>query len=258
MNQPDRKSLDTYYREAESWAKDRLDALRWSRRIAWIIAGLALVVALFEASALIMLMPLKTVVPYTLMVDRQTGYVQQLKPIEPDMIAPDAALIQSFLVQYVIARESYDIDELQSNYRKVTLWSAESARSDYVSGIQVSNATSPLARYPRSTVVETSVKSVSPLGNRAALVRFETQRRDANARLLPTRAWVAIVRYRFSIGPLAMQDRFLNPLGFQVVQYRRDMETLPAAEPTEPPTPMFANAFSPPMIGQTKPADSAP
>jgi type IV secretion system protein VirB8 len=253
VKQPDRKSLDAYYREAESWAKDRLEALRWSRRIAWIIASVAVTVALFEASALILLMPLKTVVPYTLMVDRQTGYVQQLKPTEPNLIAPDAALTQSLLVQYVIARESYDLNELQADYRKVTLWSAESAQSDYVSGIQVSNPGSPLARYPRSTVIETKVKSVSPIGKRTALVRFETQRRDANAGALPPRSWVAILRYRFSDKPLTMEDRFLNPLGFQVLRYRRDMEALPAAEPIAQPSPLPSMPYSPAMNGHANP-----
>ena len=60
-----------------------------------------------------MLMPLKTVEPYTLLVDRQTGFVQALRPIDAERIAADRALTQSFLVQYVIARESFDIDSLQ-------------------------------------------------------------------------------------------------------------------------------------------------
>lgn len=236
MKKSSREALDAYYQEADSWAKDRRDTLDRSRRIAWIVAIAAMIVAVFEAAALIFLLPLKTVVPYTLLVDRQTGYVQALKPVDAEKIAPDAALTQSFLVQYVVARESFDIDALQSNYRKTALWSADAARSDYLAGVQVSNPDSPLARYPRSTLVETRVKSVSPLGGNAALVRFDTQRRDANGRTEPARPWVAVIRYRFSSEPLSTEDRFVNPLGFQVVRYRRDAETLPPpAAPAPPP-----------------------
>ena len=202
--------------------------------MAWIVAVVAVVIALFEALALVFLAPLKTVIPYTLMVDRNTGYVQALKPVDADKIAPDTALIQSFLVQYVIARESFDINELQNNYRKVTLWSVDPARTDYVTGMQYTNAGSPLARYPRSTVISTRVRSVSPLGGNAALVRFETQRRDAGGQALPPHYWVAVIRYQFSTGALSMEDRFLNPLGFQVVRYRRDAESAPAAGDAEP------------------------
>jgi type IV secretion system protein VirB8 len=239
MNKQSREALDAYYAEAESWAQDRQDALRASRRTAWIVAAVAVAVALVEALVLLVLTPLKTVVPYTLLVDRNTGFVQALEPLDPAKVSADTALTQSFLVQYVIARESFDIDTLQSDYRKVALWSAEQARSGYVSGMQISSPQSPLALYPRSTVVETRVKSVSPVGRNVALVRFDTVRRDAGGRVEPPRPWVAVIRYRYSGEPLRLEDRMVNPLGFQVLRYRRDAEALPPEPaPTPPVSPL--------------------
>lgn len=230
MKKTSREALNAYYREAGSWATDRIGALRRSCRIAWIVAAAAAVVAVAEAVALVMLMPLKTVVPYTLMVDRTTGFVQALKPLDPDQITPDRSLVQSMLVQYVIARESFDIATLQANYEKVGLWSAERARSDYLNLMRASNLDGPLTLYPRSSIVETRVKSVSRLDAQSALVRFETVRRDEGGQYQPARPWVAIVQYRFSGEPMSAGDRFLNPLGFQVLDYRRDPEALPVAD----------------------------
>jgi type IV secretion system protein VirB8 len=227
MKKQTREALNAYYVEADSWAHDRVDALQVSRRTAWRVAFAAALVAVLEAFALIMLMPLKTVEPYTLLVDRQTGFVQALKPIDVERITPDRALTQSFLVQYVIARESFDIDALQENYRKVALWSSGRARSEYVAGAQVSNPDSALARYPRTTVVETRIKSVSPVGPDAAMVRFETRRRDIGGQVGPPSAWVAVIRYRYSGEPMRIEDRFINPLGFEVVRYQRNPEALP-------------------------------
>ena len=229
MKKASRDALDAYYREAGSWAADRIGALRRSTRIAWIIASAAVVVAVSEAIALIVLMPLKTVEPYTLMVDRTTGFVQALKPLDPDLLTPDRALVQSMLVQYVIARESFDIATLPTAYQKVGLWSAERARSDYLALMRPSNLDGPLALYPRTTVVETRIKSVSELGAQSALVRFDTIRRDAGGQRQLVQSWVAIVEYRFSGEPMSAEDRFLNPLGFQVLDYRRDPEALPVA-----------------------------
>lgn len=240
MNKQSREALDAYYAEAESWATDQQDSLRASRRTAWIVAGAALAVALLEGFALLLLTPLKTVVPYTLLVDRNTGFVQALEPLDPAKVAADTALTQSFLVQYVIARESFDIDTLQADYRKVGLWSAEQARSGYVAGMQISSPQSPLTLYPRTTVIETRVKSVSPVGRNVAMVRFDTVRRDAGGRIEPARPWVAVIRYRYSGEPLRLEDRMVNPLGFQVLRYRRDAEALPPEPAPEPAPPQAA------------------
>lgn len=232
MNEQSRQALDAYYAEAASWNRDRIQATRSSTRIAWSIAGAAAAIALLEAIALVLLTPLKTVEPYTLMVDRTTGYVQALKPLDQAKVPPDAALTQSFLVQYVIARESFDIATLSPYYRKAALFSAGSARSAYLRAMQASNPQSPLALYPRTTIIETRVKSVSPIGPNTALVRFDTIRSDAGARPEPPASWVAVIRYHYAREPMKLEDRFVNPLGFQVTSYRKDPETLasPGAE----------------------------
>lgn len=241
MKQNTREALDAYYKEAGSWADDRQAASDKSRRIAWIVAAAAGTIAVCEALALLILMPLKTVEPYTLLVDKHTGYVQALKPLNAEMVSGDAALTQSFLVQYVIARESFDSAALQANYRKVGLWSSGNARSAYLAGMQASNPQSPLARYPRSTVIETRVKSISPLGANSALVRFDTFRTDAGGRQQQTGSWVSVVRYRYSGEPMSVEDRFINPLGFEVTHYQRSAETLaPAPAPAASPEPGYA------------------
>ena len=226
MNEHSREALDAYYAEAASWNRDRVTAMHASRRIAWWIAGIAAAIALLESLALVLLTPLKTVEPYTLMVDRTTGYVQALKPLDETKITPDAALTQSFLVQYVIAREGFDMATLNASYRKVALFSADTARTSYLRQMQVSNPESPLVRLPRGSIVDVRVKSVSPIGKDAALVRFDTVRSDSSAGPHPAAAWVAVVRYRYSTAPMSLEDRFVNPLGFQVTSYRRDAEVL--------------------------------
>lgn len=245
MNKP-ALDLDEYYRAAASWGEDRERELAASRKISWIIAGVATAIALIEAIALIILMPLKTVVPYTLLVDRQTGYVEQLQPVENRTIDPDAALVRSFLVQYVIERESFDIDALSDSYRKVALWSAGDARTRYINGIQATNPDSPLARLPRTAVVNVKILSVSSLEGDTAMVRFTTQRGDAAGSGAAPENWVAVIRYRFSGAAMSAEDRMTNPLGFQVVRYRRNAETLPApAQPAVAALPADTSAAVP-------------
>lgn len=238
MNDMRSEKLADYYAAAESWSADREQEAGRSRNVAWTVAAVAVAVALLEAIALVLLIPLKREVPYTLLVDRQTGYVEALKPLEPKGLTPDAALTRSFLVQYVIARESFDLDTLQQNYRKVALWSADRARSGYLELMKASNPMSPLSVLPREAIIEVRVRSVSSLSPDSSLVRFETVRTEAGSGRQRIDNWAAVLRYRFTAAEMSAEDRLLNPIGFQVMRYRKDAETLPVVEEVrqfEPP-----------------------
>lgn len=235
-----------YFQASDSWANDRAAAERSWLRASWIISGVLALIALMEAIALIFLTPLKTVVPYTLLVDRQTGYIQALKPLEREIISPDRALTRSFLAQYVLTREGYDIDSLQDDYRKVALWSAGEARDRYVAAMQPGNPASPIASLPRRPIVEVEIRGISSLSADTALVRFATSRIDPGGQRQEPQPWQAVINYRFSSAAMSAADRLINPLGFQVIRYRRDAEIAPEPEPSAnaaqptPVTPVFA------------------
>lgn len=240
----ERKAL---YAEAGSWAVDSEYHQRKSNRLAWIIAAVATVIALLEALALAALTPLKSVVPYTLLVDRTTGYVQVLDGTKPQKVTPTSALTQSMLAQYVVARETFEINGLAEQYKKVSLWSGDVARRDYLALMPTGNPLSPLNIYPRNALVTTSVSSVTPTGPDTAQVRFITDRRDPGQASAQRGWWAAQIRYRYSGEPMSLEDRLANPLGFQVIEYRRDQEAVPQQNPA--PVSILPQA-SAPTIGE--------
>lgn len=216
-----------YYAEARSWASDKIEDITRSRRIAWLIAGVAIGVAIVEALVLIAMLPLKTVVPYTIMVDRNTGFAQILRGQEIPSVKAESALTQSLLSQYVVARETFDINSIQAQYNKVALWSADDAKREYLALMPAGNPDSPINRYRRTTVVDAEVESVTPISPDSALVRFYTERHDQGQVVGQRAYWVSLLRFRFSGEPMSIENRLDNPLGFQVIHYRRDQEAPP-------------------------------
>ena len=215
-----------YYAQAASWSQDVHGALRASRNLAWIVAlGLG-AIALLEAVAIVVMMPLKTVVPYTITVDRQTGYVETARALIPGRLSQDTAVTEAFLAQYVLAREGYDAADLQANYRKVALWSAGPTRDQYLHAMSVANPQSPVKLYPTTTVMQPIIKSISLLSRSSALVRFDVERHDYGATSGDRQSYAAVIGFRYTGAPMRMGDRFLNPLGFQATSYRRDSEMI--------------------------------
>lgn len=250
MNKPQDPALTDYYQAAETWADDLREGDRRSLRLAWIVAGTAAGIALLEAIALILLIPLKQVEPYAVMVDRQTGYTQPLNLASGQAINPDQALIHSMLAQYVTNREGFNAAALQDSYRKVALWSTGDARRQYVAAMQATNPASPLASLPRTSVVTAELRSISALSPNTALVRFATMRTDQGGLPVQQGIWAAVIKYRFSAAEMSAESRLVNPLGFQVTSYSRTAEIPPSAVPAEPLQP---NAPVQPVAAGTAP-----
>ena len=216
---------EAYYADAASWSADINGSLRSSRRRAWWVAGAAVFVAALQAIALAMLLPLKTVVPYTITVDRQTGAAQLATGIVLGPMSQNEALVQSAVAQYVIARESLDATDLAANYRRVGLWSADTAKSDYLRAMDRRNPASILNGATAGTQVATTVKSITLMSPTSALVRFSTDRREGDG-AITRNDWATVMQFTFTGGPLSLEDRLINPLGFQVTHYRRDAESI--------------------------------
>jgi len=216
-----------YFERAQSWGFSAQQAASRSQRTAWTAAGVMAGIAAFEAVALAMLVPLKTVEPVTLLVDRHTGYVQAIDPAEQKRLSANEALTQSFLAQYVTAREGFDRATVSGTYRRVALWSAGAARSTYLAEMPATNPASPFQRYPAGVAGIVRIKSISKIAKGTALVRFDTHRQDRNGATTAPQPWIAVIRYRYTDAPMAMEDRLVNPMGFQVLSYRRDAEAPP-------------------------------
>jgi type IV secretion system protein VirB8 len=243
-----RTQLDRYRRseEVDDWVERALIQERRGRKAAWMIACLLIFVCCVQAAAIAIMLPLKEVVPYTVLVDKQTGYVETARGVQLGALAEDQAVVESMLAQYVLARETFDPADFKERYERVALWSLGPARDQYVGQYQSGSADSILNDVRPGTTVKVAVKNIELLTDGTARVRFETQRRDVNARPVTT-DWQTVVSYRFTGAPMKNEDRLLNPLGFQVTGYRRDSEMI--AAPAAKATPTESSLAQPPSIG---------
>lgn len=215
---------DEYYAAARSWAEGQVRTSAREARTAWRVASVAAAVAGVLAIALVFLVPLKTVQPYVLTVDRQTGAVEPMMSVKQGSLSQNEALIQAQLAGYVIARETFDATDLAQQYHRVQVLSSAPVRQAYVAQMAGSNPSSPLNTLGRGDMVSVRVRSVSLIGDGAAIVRYSTTHTIQGAATGQTSNYVAAISFGFNGRPLRQEDRFENPLGFQVTRYRSDPE----------------------------------
>lgn len=209
------------------WYKDLYQSVKISRNRWFLVGVIGLVLTGIEGLALLFLTPLKTVEPYILQVDNKSGMTTVLKPLrdnQENVLTQEEAVTKSFIVKYVIARETYDPQDLNRNYDLARLMSSSDEASRFNESIGNSNPTSPVERFKTNTVRTVKISSVSFLDQKkkTAQVRFMTTETTRNE--IKEDYWVSILTFRYVNAPMDETDRLSNPLGFQVVTYRVDQE----------------------------------
>jgi type IV secretion system protein VirB8 len=215
-----------YYAEGATWEHDLARRNRNSRALAWIVAAVMTVVAITALGVLALLVPLKTYEPYMVVVDKTTGFVEVKRPMAEGPLTQDEAITMFNVVRYIKARETYDPRALKDNFDLAELLAAGDAARELTEIYSPANPGNPVKLYGANTVVGVDIKSVTFPNNRTALVRFSTDEKSATN--IVTRHWVSLVRFRYSSAPMRNEWRFDNPLGFQVLEYRRDQESAPS------------------------------
>ncbi len=215
-----------YYADGATWEHDIARRNRNSRALAWIVAAVMTLVAVVTLGLLALLVPLKTYEPYMVVVDKTTGFVEVKRPMAEGALTQDEAVTMFSVVRYIKARETYDPRALKDNFDLAQLLSAGDAARELTEIYSPANPNNPVKIYGSNSEVAVTIKSVTFPNNRTALVRFSTEQKSATA--IVTRHWVSLVRFRYTATPMRNQWRFDNPLGFQVLEYRRDQESVPS------------------------------
>jgi type IV secretion system protein VirB8 len=216
-----------YYADGVTWEHDIARRNRNSRALAWIVSAVMTLVALTALGIIALLVPLKTYEPYMVVVDKSSGFVEVKRPMAEGPLTQDEAITMFNVVRYIKARETYDPRALKDNFELAQLLATGDAARELAELYSPANPKNPVKLFGTHTEVTVDIKSVTFPNRHTAFVRFATGEKSATDTV--TRNWVALIRFRYTSAPMRNEWRFENPLGFQVLEYRRDQETLPSA-----------------------------
>lgn len=215
----------TAFDAAISWESSRVETFEKSERRAWLIAMLAVGVAVMAITSIVIMMPLKKSVPYVIRVDGTTGVPDIVTTITDKAVTGDEVMDKYWLAQYVRARETYDWYTLQNDYNTVGLLSAPNVGAAYAQLFDGKDALDKT--YGKNISATVKIVSVVPTGKNTGTVRFikTTKRADQESTPGTVTKWVATVAYEYRSTALIKESaRLVNPFGFQVQTYRVDPE----------------------------------
>lgn len=232
-------TLERYLQEAQSWELDRARRAERSAKMAWIVAVVAAITAILAVAAVAALTPLKQPVPVLIRVDSSSGIVD-IVPAYDGTTDIEQVVTRNLLHNYVIARERYFYGTAEADYELVASQNSPALNQEWAALWATNNPASPLNVYKDGTTLRTQIRSVTFLKlesgrNKLAQVRFTRYARAGGTGEEQTSHWVSTIEFAYVSPSKDDKWRSLNPLGFRVVEYRREPEvaaTSAASSPT--------------------------
>ncbi len=211
---------------ALDWELSLADIQQRSERRAWRIAAFALVIASCSSFGLVLILPLKQVIPYLITVDRLSGQneVVSLAANQPASLRIIEA--KYWVGQYVRTRERIDRSWMETDFSSVIRWSGKTEAQSYAASIAALLALDRQGKHMAETRVD--ILSIGLIDDTHAVVRFlRTPLATSGAVSAPASRGTATLV--FAIQPVLIgkeRDLIDNPLGFKVESYRVDNDLL--------------------------------
>lgn len=243
------------YTMAARWFEKRVaEDYRKKARNSRILAGLFGVIAIVAVIAVANLAPLKTVEPFVIRVDRNSGYMDVVRPGWSKEDTKDISDDKHFISLYILSRETYNWASQKSNFAIVRQLSYSDVFSEY-RNFQLSGK-GYVSTLNQSRQISVDIDSIVPLpvstdkklGERDDIktyqVRFRQSLLDAEGRPVPETGqilkldengkpivkpkvvfWTAIISFDYLNTADTEGEAWLNPKGFGVLAYTKTEES---------------------------------
>ena len=223
-------AIQEYFDEAESWDADRAAQFRRSARAAWWVAAAGWVCAIVSVVALLVLMPLKQVVPYLVRVDGSTGIVDVV-PVFAGRATPEEVVTRYFLTHYVSVCERFNFATAESDYEECGAFHSAQRNQAWYALWTATNPNSPLNVHKDGSTLRVQVNSVSFFTRASGLsdlaqVRYLKAVRQGAGTEESFTHWVATIQYAYGDAAKDPKARRWNPLGFKIIDFRSEPEVL--------------------------------
>ncbi|MDG1286096.1 MAG: type IV secretion system protein [Rickettsiales bacterium] len=215
----------------KNWYTDRHQSVLVQRNVLTVISLMAII---FSAVAIFFVyrnIPIVTVEPFVIQVEPRSGMTQVVRAATARELGAQESINNFFIVRYIKARETFNA-AIQQNFHVVRLSSDPSAVfRQYAWEVNPNNPDSFLAKSGGAGTREVKIKSMARLDKNGTCADVTCQiqvrvRIIENAQSKTQYDRVILMEYTYTTLNLAVEERYLNPIGFRVLSYQVDNEVL--------------------------------
>ncbi|HSQ97751.1 MAG TPA: type IV secretion system protein [Rickettsiales bacterium] len=214
----------------KSWYSSKYQIVTFQRNILFFISFLAICSVLVAVIFVKQIMGSKSLVPYVIEVEEKTGIPTVVEQLNQSSFTTDSALKRYFLYSFIKAAEGFNLGTFKDDYKKLMLFSTSSVFRQIQKKINPKNESSPYALIGSKGMIEVALKSISFPTPNSAIIRFRLKNLGFVRDFKNNRDMIADIEFKFTDIKLSVEERYINPIGFQVTKYVVDQELVSGSE----------------------------
>ncbi|CAM4468549.1 MAG: Type IV secretion system protein virB8 [Legionellaceae bacterium] len=142
-------------------------------------------------------------------------------------VSIDEVFTKKFINDYMLARENYTFDTAELNYYTAAAFMAPSLQRQWEYYWDSNNIENPFIAYKNATKIHIAINSIilhpkNQGKNDIATVHFKKILQQGELKKITY--WIATLTYKYANPAMDEKWRRINPLGFQILDYRVDPE----------------------------------
>ncbi len=204
---------------SRNWYEERYDKLTVQRNLLFLLLLIFLALSITALITVAIILNSREFSPFVIQIDESTGIAKVVNPVSSEVLDGNDALARYFIKRYVIARETYNPVDFDTEARKtIRLLSTNSLYWNYIGYIK-NREIDPTLTYGQKNTTFLLVKSWSKLDKKKYMLRFSINETAGDKRTFNK---LAVIDFDYLPMELTEAERDINPVGFQVKGYRAD------------------------------------
>ena len=203
----------------KNWYQERYDNIVVQRNLLFLLLLFLVIFSIVSVGVIAYIINAKKFDPFVIQIDDTTGMAQVVNPASSNLINGNDALAQYFIKKYVIARETYNPVDFDTEAKQIIrLLSTPRVYTSYRGYIR-NETINPQIKYGQKNTTYLILKSWSKLSDNKYIMRFSINETDGARKVYNK---IAVVSFEYVAMELSEKDKEINPVGFQVIDYRVD------------------------------------
>jgi type IV secretion system protein VirB8 len=195
----------------KSWYSNRYQIVVVQRNILFLLTLISMISVAVAVIFVKNLMESKSLEPYVIEVEEKTGVATIVDQLTSQNFTGDQMVRKYFINQFIHAASGYDPKTYKSDVDKVRLFSAPGVYAEFRNRISAKDL-------GVDSKIDVRIKSIQFPDNNTAQIRIFKQLENPLAKP-ETKDEVITMTFYFTNMNITMEERLINPLGFQVSKY---------------------------------------